>query len=97
MTEPERHFLIPDDAISALADGDEVHTFRGTVPGVLIGCDLSRATAAKMIREAKFVEVAGPGAMGMGHGIAVTCDKGTTFFAHKPGFDLDGLPRAVAS
>ena len=80
--------MTPERAIKLLAAGDTIHTLRATTFG-LVGCDVSRERAEQMIREAKFLSLAGATAARMGHGLAVgPCDPCTvykmTFLATDP-------------
>ena len=67
-----------------LPDGDSVHTFRNSIPGVMLGADWSREILlAKM--EKSNLELSGPGATGMKHGIVLFDDRGPLFIETKGG------------
>lgn len=65
----ERRYITPDEAISLLPDGDEIHTFIDN--GWLIGADWSREEIIDKISSSDVREITGPGARGMGHGLVV--------------------------
>jgi hypothetical protein len=80
---PEKLPLTPEQAKAVLAEGSTVHSFMQAGP-ILIGCDYQRSTAEQVIEQAEHVEVAGPAARGMGHGVAVTRKNGeVVFLAHE--------------
>ena len=60
--------LTAEQAISILPDSDSVHTFHN--PGFgLIGADWSKAEITDTLQNSDIIELTGPGARGMGHGI----------------------------
>jgi len=61
-------FITVDQAISVLPDGDTVHTFYNPSFG-LIGADWSKADITDKLHNSDIIELTGPGARGMGHGI----------------------------
>jgi hypothetical protein len=65
----ERRYITPDEAISLLPDGDEIHTFIDS--GCLIGADWSREEIIDKISSSDVREITGPAARGMGHGLVV--------------------------
>jgi hypothetical protein len=75
MNDEAKLIITPEEAESLLYDGrDEVHNFKSVGP-MLIGCDYSRENALKAFREAIQIEIAGPGARGMNHALAVWSSK----------------------
>ena len=61
-------YITVDQAISVLPDGDSVHTFYN--PGLgLIGADWSKEDITEKLRGSDIIELTGPGARGMSHGI----------------------------
>ena len=61
-------YLTAEQAISILPDSDSVHTFYN--PGFgLIGADWSKAEITDTLQNSDIIELTGPGARGMGHGI----------------------------
>lgn len=61
-------YLTAEQAISILPDSDSVHTFYN--PGFgLIGADWSKADITDKLQNSDIIELTGPGARGMGHGI----------------------------
>lgn len=65
----KRRFLTVDEAISILPDGDSIHTFRDAA--VMIGADWSRKDIIDAIQKSERREITGPGARGIGHGLAL--------------------------
>lgn len=65
----EKRYITPDEAISLLPDGEDVHTFVDN--GWLIGADWSREDIIDKINSADVREITGPAARGMGHGLVV--------------------------
>ena len=69
-----------DEAVALLPDGDTVHTFLSSSVA-LIGADWSRADILALLREAGHeIEVTGPAAQSMGHGLAAYRADGTPVF-----------------
>lgn len=65
-----RTYITAEQAISVLPDGDSVHTFYN--PGFgLVGADWSKEDITDKLRCGDIIEVTGPAARGMGHGICV--------------------------
>lgn len=61
-------YITAEQAISVLPDGDTVHTFYN--PGFgLIGADWSKADITDKLHNCDIIELTGPGARGIGHGI----------------------------
>lgn len=61
-------YITTEQAISILPDGDTIHTFYN--PGLgLIGADWSKADIIDKLRNSDTIELTGPGARGMGHGM----------------------------
>lgn len=63
-------YLTPEQAISALADGEYVHSFVNS-GGLLLGADHSRKQAIETINSASALCIAGQFAKGMKHAIIV--------------------------
>lgn len=61
-------YITIEQAISVLPDGDFVHTFYNTGFG-LVGADWSRYDILDKLRSCDIIELTGPAARGMGHGI----------------------------
>lgn len=61
-------YITIEQAISVLPDGDFVHTFYNTGFG-LVGADWSRNDILDKLRRCDIIELTGPAARGMGHGI----------------------------
>ena len=63
-------YITVDQAISILPDGDSVHTFYN--PGFgLVGADWSKEDITDKLRRSDIIELTGPAARGMGHGMCV--------------------------
>ncbi len=61
-------YITTEQAISVLPDGDTVHTFHN--PGFgLVGADWSKEDITDKLRRSDIIELTGPAARGMGHGI----------------------------
>lgn len=69
----EREPLTLDEAVAMLPDGDEIHTFRSS-PGMMLGADWPRDQIVAAMAECG-VELAGPMATAMGHGLVVLDPK----------------------
>jgi hypothetical protein len=68
-------YLTKEQAVSVLPDGETIHTFLN--PGFgLVGADWERDDILDKIEKSDIVELTGPGARGMGHGICAY-NKGT--------------------
>lgn len=63
-----KQYITAEQAISVLPDGDSVHTFYN--PGFgLVGADWSRADITDKLYSSDIIELTGPSARGLGHGI----------------------------
>ena len=61
-------YITTEQAISVLPDGDSVHTFYN--PGFgLIGADWGKEDITDKLRRSDIIELTGPAARGMNHGI----------------------------
>lgn len=78
----DRVFITFDEAVELLLDGEYVHTFRNSAPGVMIGADWERKKLLELMKKSK-IEIAGPAAAAMKHGIALFDDQGPLFIATK--------------
>lgn len=81
----EREFVSLETAISMLHDRDgRVHTFRDSAIG-LIGADWTREQVIDAMRGSPHIEITGPNAQKMGHGLAITDETGQLFIeTHEP-------------
>ena len=61
-------YITAEQAISVLPDGDTVHTFYNSGFG-LVGADWSKEDITDKLRRSDIIELAGPAARGMWHGI----------------------------
>ena len=65
-----RTYITIEQAISVLPDGDAVHTLYN--PGFgLVGADWSKEDIMDKLRRSDIIELTGPAARGMGHGMCV--------------------------
>ena len=72
--------LTYDEAVALLPDGDTVHTFLQAGP-TLLGADWDRAKILELLRQADpEIELTGPAAQSMGHGMAAYDEDGTPVF-----------------
>ena len=63
-------YITTEQAISVLPDGDTVHTFYS--PGFgLVGADWRKEDITDKLRRSDIIELTGPAARGMGHGMCV--------------------------
>ena len=82
-TDPDAKELISfEDAEKLLPDGPQIHTFRQSGP-LLLGADMERGELLKAMREAEAIEIAGPTATAMHHGLAIQNKTGLLFIATK--------------
>jgi len=69
-----RKFITPEEAISLLNDGEEIHTFRNP-NGMLIGCDISRENIVERLKSnPDKIELGGDMCKSMKHGIVLEDD-----------------------
>lgn len=81
--------LTYDEAVALLPDGDTIHTFLdGGV--ALIGADWDRSEVLTLLAETDRREVTGPGAQGVGHGLAAYRDGEPVFIQARQWEDGDG-------
>ncbi len=67
-----RHFIKPEEAISLLKDGEEIHTFRNPGAGMMVGCDWSREKIIETLeKNPDKIEIGGKVCRAMGHGLIV--------------------------
>jgi hypothetical protein len=83
-----------DEADALMAEGEQVHTFMQSGPA-LIGCDISRGTLLKRFRE-RGVELAGPAATAMKHGLVYFEGGRGVFVATKAGRSLADILKEKA-
>jgi hypothetical protein len=81
--EEKRTHLTYEQAVEMLEDGEEIHTFRNS-PMMLIGADWSRKHLLETMKKYEStLELTGPAATGMGHGLALHDDMGPLFIKTK--------------
>lgn len=84
----EREILSPAQAIEMLPDGDTIHTFR-SCRMVAIGADWTREDVLQAINApGAVVELAGPVATSIGHGLVVWTGDDALFVETRPA-DMD--------
>ena len=82
----DKELISLEDAIKRLPDGGMVHTFRQGGP-CLIGADHERDRLIEAMRAAPAIEVTGPQAQAMGHGLAICDEHGWLFIETANGLD----------
>lgn len=87
MIEEKRIMLTTEQAVTMLADGDDVHTFRGGGM-VILGADWGRAELIKAIEENE-CEIGGESCRGMNHGLVVWVDGSPLYVECKEGIDYE--------
>lgn len=84
----ERATVTIDEALAMLPAGNVVHTFRSAqVPGhgtVLVGAELRRDMVERMLRVAPLIELSGPYARELNHGLCIHDDVGPLFIETWP-------------
>ena len=86
MSDDEKVFVSYDEAVRRLPDGDEVHTFRNSIPGLLVGSDWSRDDILAALMAAPAIEETGPQAQAARHGLAIFDHMGVLFIeTREPG------------
>jgi hypothetical protein len=78
MSDEERVVLTVEQAVAMLPDGDSIHTFLDGV--ALIGADWSREEILEGFNTAESIELAGPTATSMGHGLVFLDNRGIWVF-----------------
>ena len=63
-------YITAEQALSVLPDGDTVHTFYNPGFGLVVA-DWSKEDITDKFRSSDIIELTGPAARGMGHGICV--------------------------
>lgn len=71
----ERVILTFEQAEPLLVPGESVHCFLNPQRGMMIGADWDRDDVLEVMRVAKRIEVTGPVAQEMKHGLAVWSDR----------------------
>lgn len=77
-----REFISLETALSLLPDGDAVHTFR-MAGSIWLGADMNKADLVEKLRAANVIEVAGPMARSLRHGLCITDHLGHLFIETK--------------
>ena len=82
--------LTPEQALSMLPNGDQIHTFR-SASVALIGADWDRVDLEKAIRE-NVCEVGGVHCQAVNHGLVVWTDKTDPLFVEcRKGVDYEAF------
>lgn len=84
----DRVMLTHEQAVAMLPDGIHVHTFTCPVPGVLMGADFIREKLIAHMKEHGPVELSGPLATRMGHGMCLKDEHGRLFIATREASEL---------
>ncbi|HNL98896.1 MAG TPA: hypothetical protein PKL61_17315 [Accumulibacter sp.] len=74
----DKELISFDDAVTRLPPGDNIHTFRQAGP-MLLGADHGRTSLLAAMRAAPCIEVTGPQAQAMNHGLAIRDENGFLF------------------
>ena len=69
-----RVFITEEEAINLLPEGKEIHTYRNSCVGVLLGCDWERGDILNEIKKADHLEITGSNSRAMCHGLAIWND-----------------------
>jgi hypothetical protein len=78
----ERVVVLPNAAIAMIPDQEMIHTFRNPGIGMLVGADWDRQELIKLIKNSK-VELSGPEAASMKHGLVLKDEYGYLFIETK--------------
>lgn len=78
----EREIVTPEQAAAMLPDGDTVHVFRNPMGNTLVGADWTKAELLKAFQKYG-VELSGPAATAMHHGICFMDESGWVFVSTK--------------
>jgi hypothetical protein len=71
-----------DDALLLLPEGEYIHSFRNS-PFALLGADWDRADLIAAMTAAPEIELTGPSAQSMDHGLAIKDEYGWLFIETK--------------
>ena len=74
----ERVFIKYEKAIEMIADGDHIHTFRSSSPGIMLGADWDRKSLLEKMKNYK-IEPSGKMAAAMNHKIVLIDETGPLF------------------
>ena len=67
----QKVILTADEAISALPDGEYVHSQMNPSGGMFLGCDYDHSDAVELLNNAEQIEIGGPMCRSMGHPLVV--------------------------
>ncbi len=90
----QRAILTPEQAKAMLPEGDEIHTFRSYVPGVLLGADWGRDALVEAIDAADTLEIGGPACRNVNHGLVVWTGNDPLFVECRDGMDYEAAEAA---
>lgn len=74
----ERKTVTFEEAVKLLPAGERIHTFRQAGP-MMLGADHTREGLLAALKAAPAIEITGPGAQAMKHGLAIHDDHGVLF------------------
>lgn len=94
MSSDDKIILTADEAISLLAPGENVHNFINNIAGMFIGCDYSRDSAEKHIRDAVECEIGGPACKRIKHALVVWSSKTRMTFFETDMEKVEAMERA---
>jgi len=86
----DRCIITNEQALDILADGEQVHTFRGG-NGFMLGGNWDREDLIEAIRESERVEIGGAACQSLGHGLVVWTGDTPLFVECKKGTDYAAL------
>lgn len=79
MTEDEKEYVSYKKARKKLPKTKRIHTFRVVGP-IRLGCDIDKKRLKKMMKKfKKTLEITGPNAQSMNHGLALIDETGALF------------------
>ena len=74
----EKEVIAFDDAAKLLPDAEQVHTFR-QAGSIILGADWDKTSLLDAMRKAPEIQVTGPQAQAMKHGLCIVDDHGPLF------------------
>lgn len=74
----EKEVITFDEAVKRLPDAEQVHTFR-QAGFAIIGADWDKTSLLDAMRKAPEIQVTGPQAQSMKHGLCIVDDSGPLF------------------
>jgi hypothetical protein len=94
MSKNEKEVISFDDAVKHLPDAEQVHTFR-EAGFTILGADWDKPALLNAMRKAPEIQVTGPQAQAMRHGLCIFDDHGPLFI-ETANAQVQARPEAVA-